>query len=109
MGPCPGADSAAAAAADCSPNGPYRAELSESFLFNARSFYLFVGTSTYIFEGNAALVVPLQSAVVERDKARFPPLFVRTLACIIAVYIAFGLLNWLAYGDRTEVRSQTGR
>ena len=61
-----------------------------------------MGTSTYLFEGNAALVVPLQAAVVERDKHRFPPLFVRTLAMIVACYLGFGLLNWLAYGDSTE-------
>lgn len=83
-------------------NVPHRAPISKHWLFNAESFYLSIGLSTFIFEGMAALVIPLQSAVREDAKHRFPALFVRTLALIIGIYIVFGLLNWLAYGDQVN-------
>lgn len=79
-----------------------REPLSKHLLFNPSSFYLFIGTSTYIFEGNMALVVPLQGAMREDLKTQFPRLFVRTLGGIVVLYICFGLLNWMAYGDDTN-------
>lgn len=35
-------------------------------------------------------------------KPQFPRVFVRTLGGIVLLYIAFGLLNWAAYGNKTE-------
>ena len=92
------------------------ASLSTLPLFNRESFYLFVGTSAFVYEGSAALVVPLQEAAASRTGAptwrstrRFstnPPKMygpVRTCAGIIATYICFGALNWIAYGKSTQV------
>jgi proton-coupled amino acid transporter len=79
-----------------------REPLSKYLWFNANSFYLFIGTSTYIFEGNMALVVPLQAAMREDLKLYFPRLFVRTLGGIVVLYVCFGMLNWMAYGDDTN-------
>uniref|UniRef100_A0A7S2WLB3 Amino acid transporter transmembrane domain-containing protein n=1 Tax=Rhizochromulina marina TaxID=1034831 RepID=A0A7S2WLB3_9STRA len=71
-------------------------------LFNPSSFYLFVGTSAFIFEGVMALVVPLQEVVHQDLKPNFPKVFVRTLGGIVLMYIAFGILNYTAYGRDTE-------
>ena len=72
-------------------------------LFNRESFYLFVGTSAFVYEGSAALVVPLQEAVKPDRRADFSKMYVRTCAGIIATYICFGALNWIAYGKSTQV------
>ena len=71
-------------------------------LFNAKSFYLFIGTSAFVYEGSAALVVPLAEAVRPDLQHKFPTLYVRTCALIVATYIVFGVLNWVAYGNWTE-------
>ena len=79
------------------------ASLSTLPLFNRESFYLFVGTSAFVYEGSAALVVPLQEAVKPDRRADFSKMYVRTCAGIIATYICFGALNWIAYGKSTQV------
>ncbi|KAJ8600083.1 hypothetical protein CTAYLR_001901 [Chrysophaeum taylorii] len=71
-------------------------------LFNPNAFYLFIGTSAFIYEGSAALVVPLQEAVRDDLQKDFAPLYLKTAGGIVLVYIMFGIVNWAAYGDRTE-------
>lgn len=71
-------------------------------LFNPTSFYLFIGTSAFVYEGSAALVVPLQEAVRDDLQAQFAPLYLKTMMLIVFVYIAFGCINWAAYGTSTE-------
>ena len=48
-------------------------------------------------------VVPLQEAVKPDRRADFSKMYVRTCAGIIATYICFGALNWIAYGKSTQV------
>ena len=73
---------------------------------NRSSFFLFVGTSAFIYEGVMALCLPLWSVLptLERREA-FPRLFVTILTCVTGLYLGFGGLNWLAYGDGTAMVS----
>lgn len=71
-------------------------------LFNPTCFYLFIGTSAFVYEGSAALIVPLQEAVRDDLQAQFAPLYLKTMMLIVFVYIAFGVVNWAAYGSSTE-------
>ena len=47
--------------------------------------------------------MPLQEAVKPDRRADFSKMYVRTCAGIIATYICFGALNWIAYGKSTQV------
>eukprot|EP00613_Pedinella_sp_CCMP2098_P065985 CAMPEP_0171988548 /NCGR_PEP_ID=MMETSP0993-20121228/275957_1 /TAXON_ID=483369 /ORGANISM="non described non described, Strain CCMP2098" /LENGTH=700 /DNA_ID=CAMNT_0012641523 /DNA_START=80 /DNA_END=2183 /DNA_ORIENTATION=+ len=71
--------------------------------FNFSQCYLFAGTAAFLFEGTMALALPLQGAVKPSLRHGFPALFVGTLGVIISVYLAFGFINDLAYGEATDM------
>ena len=63
---------------------------------NNNNYSLFIGTSIYIFEGTR-LVIPI------KDICQYPKDYSKiltiTLVCVSWIFIGFGLLNYLSYGN----------
>eukprot|EP00250_Pteridium_aquilinum_P011730 c20268_g1_i2 orf=511-1884(+) len=57
-----------------------------------------VGVAIYAFEG-VCLVLPLESSM--REKKKFGRVLGLAMACITLLYVMFGLLGYLAFGDDT--------
>lgn len=70
--------------------------------FDSKDFFEFIGTSAFMWEGMGSVVIPLQSSVRSDLRQGFPRLFQVTTTCIVAVYIVFGLLNYVAYGNDVQ-------
>uniref|UniRef100_A0A061R4W6 Solute carrier family 36 (Proton-coupled amino acid transporter), member 1 n=1 Tax=Tetraselmis sp. GSL018 TaxID=582737 RepID=A0A061R4W6_9CHLO len=57
------------------------------------------GVSVYCFEG-IGMILPMEEAMADRSK--FPRLLTLTVWAISAIFIAFGLMGYVAFGPHTE-------
>lgn len=60
---------------------------------------LFFGIAVFTFEG-IGLVIPVRHAMQEPEK--FPGVLRRTMVALGALYVTFGMLSYLAFGDDTH-------
>eukprot|EP00747_Dinoflagellata_sp_TGD_P207942 gnl/TRDRNA2_/TRDRNA2_81475_c0_seq1.p1 gnl/TRDRNA2_/TRDRNA2_81475_c0~~gnl/TRDRNA2_/TRDRNA2_81475_c0_seq1.p1 ORF type:complete len:500 (+),score=98.76 gnl/TRDRNA2_/TRDRNA2_81475_c0_seq1:120-1619(+) len=67
--------------------------------FKGSSCGLFIGTAIFSFEGTP-MVLPIRSAMKEPQK--YWSLFLWTYAGIVALFLAFAALGYLAYGEGAE-------
>ena len=59
----------------------------------------FFGVAIYCFEG-VGMVLPLENSM--KNKERFTPILVLTVALVTCVYATFGLCGYLAFGNETK-------
>eukprot|EP00929_Paragymnodinium_shiwhaense_P044056 TRINITY_DN22604_c0_g1_i5.p1 TRINITY_DN22604_c0_g1~~TRINITY_DN22604_c0_g1_i5.p1 ORF type:complete len:412 (+),score=59.49 TRINITY_DN22604_c0_g1_i5:78-1313(+) len=64
--------------------------------FNASKCGLFMGTIAFSFEG-IPMMLPIRSSMREPEK--FMSLFVPVLIFVVAFFVVFGMMGYLAYGD----------
>eukprot|EP00736_Rhodelphis_marinus_P012315 Rmarinus@m.3485 len=67
--------------------------------FNGSSFPLFLGTACYTFEG-IGLVIPIRNSM--ENKKAFKPILVGALSFIVALFVSFGAVCYLAFGSSVE-------
>lgn len=69
------------------------------WVINSSSFPMFIGTSVFTFEG-VGLIIPITESMKEPQK--FPRVLSLTMCFIALLFISFGLLSYLAFGEQVE-------
>ncbi|KAL6079321.1 hypothetical protein QOT17_000949 [Balamuthia mandrillaris] len=64
-----------------------------------KDFPIFLSLTIYAFEG-IGLVIPMESAA--KDKKNFPRLYTAGLSFVMTLYLTFGLLGYLSFGEGTK-------